>query len=111
MEAQTVSISGRRYVIIEKSEYERLRKSAVHRERRLPDLPCPDKNGFYPAVETLRMVLARKVILQRQAAGLSRAEVARFAKVSTQTLSRIEQGKSSPSEKTIHKIFQILGKH
>ena len=37
----------------------------------LPLLPRPDADGNYPAVETMRAMLARKIIRRRRAVGLS----------------------------------------
>lgn len=74
----------------------------------LPPLPAPDANGNYPAVEYARASLARKVIRDRVAAGLSQRELARRAGVRVETLCRIETGKHSPSIASIDKIDRAL---
>ena len=42
----------------------------------LPALPNPDALGHYPARETLRAIIARKIIERRRAAGLTQGELA-----------------------------------
>ena len=54
-------IAGRRKVVLEEAEYERLRQKADEWE---PSLPAPLPDGNYPAVEYLTASLARKIIRQ-----------------------------------------------
>lgn len=98
-------VGGKRMVLLEETEYERLRQKADEWE---PLLPEPLSNGNYPAVEYLRISLARKIIRHRRRAGLSQAELARRAGIRPETLNRIEQGKHTASAATIEKIDRAL---
>jgi DNA-binding XRE family transcriptional regulator len=74
----------------------------------LPPLPAADERGFYPAIETARVVIARQVIRGRKAAGWTQAELAARAGIRPETVSRIETGKHSPGIKTMAKIDRAL---
>jgi transcriptional regulator with XRE-family HTH domain len=71
-------------------------------------LPPPDKNGNYPAVEYCRASIARDIIKDRVAAGLTQRELAKRAGIRVETLCRIETGKHTPSVPTIDKIDRAL---
>jgi len=58
----------------------------------------------FPAIETMRAMLARKIIRRRRALGLSQVELARRAGIRAETLNRLEQGKHSPSIATVDKL-------
>lgn len=92
------------YVMLEESEYRRLRSG----EGIEPEMPPSDAKGNYPAVEALRVSLARKISRQRRTMGLTQAELARRAKIRPETLNRLEQGKHTPSIPTIQKIQRAL---
>lgn len=77
----------------------------------LPPLPELDAEGNYPAVEYARASLARKLIRDRAAAGLSQRELATLAGVRVETLCRLEAGKHVPSVATIEKIDRALKQH
>ncbi len=57
LQAQYLAIAGKRMVLLEEEEYIRLRQKADDWE---PLLPEPDANGFYPADETLGVILGAK---------------------------------------------------
>jgi DNA-binding XRE family transcriptional regulator len=101
--AQTLTLAGQRFVIIPEAEYKRLAGEISE-----PLLPSPDAKGNYPAVETMRAMLARKIIRRRRAVGLSQVELARKAGIRAETLNRLEQGKHSPSILTIDKLDRAL---
>ena len=61
-------------------------------DQELPPLPAADTDGNYPAVEYARASLARKLIRDRVAAGLSQGAVAKAAGVTYATISRLERG-------------------
>lgn len=73
-------------------------------------LPVPDAEGFYPATETIRAILAQQIIRRRRAAGWTQAELARRARVRQETISRLESGKHAPNVTTVDKIDQALKK-
>lgn len=109
MTVQTMKLLGKTFVILEKTEYERMRTLArVALEGEGPPLPSPDSRGNYPAVEFARASLARKIIKRRRAAGLSQAGLARRARIRPETLNRIERGKTSPDVGTVEKIVRAL---
>ena len=102
---QTLTLAGQRFVILPEAEYKRLAGKTPE-----PLLPPADANGNYPAVETMRAILAKKIIRRRRAAGLSQVELARRAEIRPETLNRLEQGKHSPSIATVDKLDRALAK-
>jgi DNA-binding XRE family transcriptional regulator len=102
---QTIVLSGERFVILPEDEYRKLK-----REQGKAALPRPDAKGNYPAPQALRVVLARKILRRRRAAGLTQAKLARLAKIRPETLNRLEQGKHTPTLETINKIDRALAK-
>ncbi len=74
----------------------------------MPPLPKPLANGNYDAVAFSRASLARKMILDRRASGLSQAELARRAGVRVETLNRIERCKLTPSVATVDKLDRAM---
>jgi HTH-type transcriptional regulator/antitoxin HipB len=99
------TLNGRRVVILPQGEYERLKERADEWE---PLMPEPDANGNYPAVEALRVSLARKIIRHRRRLGLTQADLARRAGIRPETLNRIEQGRNTPAVATVEKIDRAL---
>jgi ribosome-binding protein aMBF1 (putative translation factor) len=106
MQTQALNLNGKSYVVVERAEFERLQTLAKAVE--LPPLPSPDQSGNYPAVEYARASLARKIIRDRVAAGLTQKELARRARIRVETLCRIETGKHTPSVPTIDKLDRAL---
>src|SRR5574340_402796 len=102
----TVQLDGKAYVILARDEYERL--ASLARLSELPPLPNPDSHGDYPAVPYARATIARGIIRDRLAAGLTQRELARLAAVRVETLCRIENGRQTPSVATIEKIDRAL---
>ena len=106
---QTVTLEDKTFVILEQSEYERLRTLASATDNNdLPTLPAPDADGNFPAIPYARTSLARKIIRRRRTVGLTQAQLAKKAGIRPETLNRIERGKSSPAVSTIEKIVCIL---
>lgn len=100
---QTVTLAGERFVILPEAEF--LRMAGEPRE---PELPAADARGNYPALETTRALMARKLIRARSELGWSQAELARRAGVPPETVNRIEQAKRSPSLATFDKLYRAL---
>ncbi len=109
MIAQTIVLEGKPYVVLPREEYDRL--STLAKAGELPPLPKLDAQGNYPAVEYARASLARKIIRDRVAAGLSQRELALRAGVRVETLCRIETGKHTPSVPTVEKIDRALKRY
>ncbi len=109
---QRLVIDGKRFVLVRESEYEQLRREAKWSvevpEDDLPALPKPDKRGNYPAIEYSRISLARDLIRERKALGLSQQQLADLAAVRQETISRLESGKHSVTVKTYDKIFEAM---
>jgi DNA-binding XRE family transcriptional regulator len=106
MLAQTILLEGKPYVVLPRAEFDRL--SALAKAGELPPLPEADAQGNYPAVEYARASLARKLIRDRVAAGLSQRELANLAGIRVETLCRIETGKHTPSVPTVDKLDRAL---
>jgi DNA-binding XRE family transcriptional regulator len=108
-QVQTVTLAGKAFVILERSEYERLRLLArAADDADVPSLPEADEQGNYPAVPYARASLARKIIRRRRATGLTQADLAMQAGIRPETLNRIEKGKSTPDVGTVEKIVRAL---
>jgi DNA-binding XRE family transcriptional regulator len=110
--AQRIEVAGQQFVLIPESDYQRLCAQAgeplATTEYRLPPLPLADSHGRFPAIEYARVSLARDVIRDRRAAGLTQTELAKLAGTRQETISRIESGKYSASVKLIDKIDRVL---
>jgi transcriptional regulator with XRE-family HTH domain len=61
-----------------------------------------------PAIEFTRISLARDIIRERKAAGLSQQALAALAGMRQETISRIESGKHTPTARTIDRIDRAL---
>jgi DNA-binding XRE family transcriptional regulator len=106
MPTQTIVVDGKPYVLLPRDEYNQLTTPA--KAANLPPLPGADAHGNYPAVEYARASLARKIIRDRVAAGLTQRELAKRAGISFEHLCRIETGKHVPSVPTIDKLDRAL---
>ncbi len=106
MTVQTLTISGKRFALIPMRDFESLQRRAA--ARRLPSVPAPLANGNYPAVETIRVIYARRLIQERESAGLSQSELARRAGLRPETINRLEKGRHSPDTATLAKIAKAL---
>lgn len=107
---QRLQIEGKRFVLVEESEYERLCRQAGEavEDADLPPLPKPGRNGRYPALEYARLSLARDLVRDRRGVGLTQQELAAKAGVRQETLSRIESGKHTAKPKTVAKIVKAI---
>jgi DNA-binding XRE family transcriptional regulator len=106
---QTLKLAGKSFVVLEQNEYERLRSLELRAEQNdLPPWPLADSKGNRPALEFIRVSIARDIITERRALGLTQEELARLAGVRQETLSRLETGKHSPNVRTVDKIDRAL---
>jgi len=96
-------------VIVEERDFRRLtRRAETLEECDLPALPKRLPDGNYPAVEAMRIGLARRLIRDRRAVGLTQVELARRAGIAAESLNRIEKGKLTPTMPTLQKIDLAL---
>ncbi len=75
----------------------------------MPPLPERDPRGNRPVGATVQVLLARRIIRARHAAGLSRRELAQRAGIAPHTLTRIEAGEQMPRPDTVSKLTAVLG--
>ena len=79
---QRIEVAGKRFVLLEEPDYERLCREAgeaIADDDVLPSLPKPDANGRFPAIEYTRISLARNLIRDRKSAGLSQERLAELS--------------------------------
>lgn len=74
----------------------------------MPAMPPADEQGRMDAVAFARATIARGIIRDRTAVGLSQAELARRAGIDAATLNRIEKAKVTPDEATVRKIDRAI---
>ena len=108
---QRLELAGKRFVVLEEAEYERLCEAAgeaVRDDDKLPPLPAPDKHGRFPAIEYARASLARNLIRDRKSVGLMQQRLAELAGVRQETIARLESGKYTASVKTVDRIDRAI---
>src|SRR5437016_1284471 len=114
MSTTTVTLEGKRFVILPEREYRRLRESRTRKNAGedwgLPPLPAKLPSGNYPAVEYARALAARDLIRTRRQLGLSQSELARRAGVRVETLNRIERAKITATPRVMEKLDAVLSK-
>jgi len=109
---QKMKIEGKRCVAIEETEFRRLERLAKRAENPLlPSFPPADTKGNVPAFEYMQVSIARDIIKERRALGLSQLQLAEMAGLRQETLSRLESGKHSPTVRTVDKIDQALKRY
>jgi DNA-binding XRE family transcriptional regulator len=109
MTVQTLKLAGKRFVILDERDFRRLeRRAGTKDEAGLPSLPKPLADGNYPGPEAMRIGLARRLIRDRRAVGLTQVELARRAGIAAESLNRIEKGKLTPTIATLQKIDRAL---
>jgi transcriptional regulator with XRE-family HTH domain len=77
-------------------------------EAKLPAFPPVNARGNRPALAFARVSIARSIIKERTASGLSQQELAKLAGVRQDTLCRLETGKHLPNVRTVNKIDKAL---
>ena len=111
MTRKIIQRNGKRYALVEPKELRRLeRLAAKAQENEVPAWPPADGDGNRPAIPFARVSIARKIIQQRRALGISQQELARLAGLRQETISRLESGKHSPTIRTVDKIDRALQK-
>lgn len=101
---KTIVEKGHKYVLVPVEAWTRIASGVVA----MPPLPPADAGGNVDALEFARATIARGIIRDRVAAGLSQAELARRARLQPAVLNRIEKGKVIPDQSTVRKIDAAL---
>src|SRR5688572_5384049 len=105
MKYETTTRNGKRFVLVPADDYRRL--TALDG---LPPLPPIDADGTCNAIEFMRVSIARTLIRDRRAAGLSQRDLAKLADVRQETISRLESGKHTATVKIIDKLDRAIRK-
>ncbi len=106
----TVEIEGKRFVLVEESEFRRLERQ-TGRKREAdgpPALPEPDADGYVPALDFVRATIARDIMRERKALGLTQEQLSKLSGVRQETICRLEKGLHSPTVRTVEKIERAL---
>jgi DNA-binding XRE family transcriptional regulator len=111
---QRIEVAGEWFVLLPQRDYDRLCSRAGEavppNEENLPPLPQPNKQGRFPALEYARISLARDLVRDRRAAGLTQRELADLVGTRQETISRIESGRQTASVKLVDRIDRALRK-
>lgn len=100
-----LDIGGKRFVVLPEPDYAKL----VGRQREeLPSLPGPNRDGTVDALPYSRASIARDIIRDRTALGLTQAELARRAGIRPETLNRIEKLKTASATRILERIDRAL---
>ncbi len=97
----TLTMNDETFVLVPQREYAELTAE-------LPELPPANAAGNYPAVAYGRATIARSIIKDRLAAGLTQKALADAAGVRIETINRIEKARVTPDTATIAKIDRAL---
>jgi DNA-binding XRE family transcriptional regulator len=98
---KTMTLDGAEYVLIPRAEFELLSNGA-------PMLPPSDAAGNAPAVAYATASIARKLLRERLAVGMSQRDLAAAAGIRPEVLNRAERGAVIPSVRTLEKVQAAL---
>jgi len=99
----TMKMGGKSFVLVPAADFKAMQKA-----RHVPELPPADANGSRPAVAFADATIARSIVRDREAVGLSQAELAKAAGIRAEILNRAERGATVPSVRTLQKIEAAL---
>jgi ribosome-binding protein aMBF1 (putative translation factor) len=101
---ETIEKNGTTYVLVPQDAWNKIASG----EMEMPAMPAADAQGRMPALEAVRVVIARGIIRDRLALGWSQAELARHAGLNVETLNRIEKARVTPDERTMNRIDKAI---
>jgi DNA-binding XRE family transcriptional regulator len=104
MTRAVIKIRGTRFVLIPENELTAIEEAA------LPPMPHtpPAEGGTCEAFSFIRASIARDIIKERWALGLTQAQLAKLAGVRHSTLARLESGEHEPSIRVIDRVDAAL---
>jgi ribosome-binding protein aMBF1 (putative translation factor) len=76
----------------------------------LPAVPHRNRSGRRPAAAYILASIAREIVADRKAAGITRQDLAKRAGIPLETLVRIESARHTPTQQMLKKIDRALGK-
>jgi len=79
-----------------------------NRKPRPPRSPKPDDQGYVPALDYIQASIARDIMRERRALGLTQQELAKLSGLRQETICRLEKGLKSPTVRTVQKIDRAL---
>lgn len=91
---QEVEIGGQTFVLLPKGDYKRLREDA--------------DRGREDATRFVEKSIGPDLRIRRRNAGLTLAEVAAGAGIRMETLSRIENGRTNPTLRTVQAVWKAI---
>jgi len=105
MTYDTLILKGKKFVLVPEVEFKAMRKT-----HGAPALPAADSNGNRPAVAFADATIARSIVRDREAVGMTQTELAVAAGIRVEILNRAERGATVPSVRTLQKIENALGR-
>lgn len=99
----TIIIEKKKYVLVPEADYKQLVKG-------VPSLPDKLPSGNYPALPAIEASIARNIVRDREAVGMSQKTLAEAAGIRVEILNRAERGVTVPSIRTLTKIENALVK-
>ncbi len=103
MSVTIITRHGRKYALVPMADYRRSR-----REMPPPEYPLLDADGTRNAMESIRVSIARRLIEDRRAAGLTQQQLANLSNVRQETISRIESAQRTLTARTLSKLTKAL---
>ena len=109
MAVSFIEIKNENFALIPEAEYQETLARAAGVT--LPKLPEADENGNRPALEAVRVVIARGLISDRISRGWFQQDLAERAEVPLNTIQALERAEVKPTRSVMEKIddsFEFL---